>query len=75
MNVQVTGVSEKVRPQAERVIREALGAHPLESTLHVHASRFQNGEWFVFITDLDEIEIVDGALADRIRQALRAAPL
>ena len=68
-------MSEKVRPQAERVIREALGAHPLESTLHVHASRFQNGEWFVFITDLDEIEIVDGALADRIRTALRAAPL
>ena len=68
-------MSEKVRPQAERVIREALGSHPLESTLHIHASRFQSGEWFVFITDLDEIEIVDGALAERIRTALRAAPL
>ena len=68
-------MSEKVRPQAERVIREALGAHPLESTLHVHASRFQNGEWFVFITDLDEIEIVDGDLAERIRNALRSTAL
>ena len=75
MNIQVTGVSEKVRPQAERMIRDALGSHPLESTLHVHATRFHNGEWMVFITDLDEIEIVDGELAERIRNALRSTAL
>ena len=71
----MTGVSEKVRPQAESLIREALGSHPLESTLHVHATRFHNGEWMVFITDLDEIEIVDGDLAERLRNALRATVL
>jgi hypothetical protein len=75
LNVQVTGVSEKIRPRAESLIREALGSHPLESTLHIHATRFQNGEWLVFVTDLDEIEIVDGALAERIQAALRSAPL
>jgi hypothetical protein len=69
----VTGVPEKIRPVAERLIREALGSHPLEESLHVHATRFQNGEWLVFITDLDEIEIVDGALAEKIQRALRAA--
>ena len=68
-------MSEKVRPVAERLIREALGTHPLESSLHVHATRFHNGEWLVFVTDLEEIEIVDGDLAERIRKALRAAPL
>jgi hypothetical protein len=75
LNVQVTGVPDKVRPVAERLIREALGSHPLESSLHVHATRFQSGEWVVFITDLDEIEIVDGDLAEKIRNALRSAPL
>ena len=71
----MTGVPDKVRPVAERLIREALGSHPLESSLHVHATRFQSGEWVVFITDLDEIEIVDGDLAEKIRNALRSAPL
>lgn len=75
MNVQVTGVSENLRPRAEQLIRDALGSHPLESSLHVHATRFHNGEWLVFITDLDEIEIVDGELAERIRAALRMALL
>jgi hypothetical protein len=69
----VTGVPEKIRPVAERLIREALGSHPLEESLHVHATRFQNGEWLVFITDLDEIEIVDGELAEKIQRALRTA--
>jgi hypothetical protein len=73
LNVQVTGVPDKVRPVAERLIREALGSHPLESSLHVHATRFQSGEWVVFITDLDEIEIVDGELAEKIQRALRTA--
>lgn len=74
MNVQVTGVPGSVRPQAENLIREALGSHAVEGSLHVHAARFPNGEWLIFITDLDEIEIVDGELADRIRTALRALP-
>ncbi len=74
MNVQVTGVPESVRRQAENRIRDVLGAHPLEGTLHVHATRFANGEWLVFISDLDEIEIVDGGIADQVRQALRALP-
>jgi hypothetical protein len=74
MNVQVTGVPETVRRQAEGLIREVLGAHPLESTLHVHATRFANGEWMVFITDLDEIEMVEGGVADQVRAALRTLP-
>jgi hypothetical protein len=74
VNVQVSGVPDSVRRQAEAVIRDVLGAHPLEGTLHVHATRFANGEWLVFITDLDEIEIVDGDVADQVRAALRALP-
>ena len=65
---------QSVRTQAEGLIRGVLGSHPLEGTLHVHATRFANGEWVVFITDLHEIEIVDGDVADRIRLALRALP-
>ena len=71
----MSGVSDKIRPHAERLIREALGAHPREDTLHIHAARFQNGDWLVFVTDLDEIEIVDGELAERIQSALRGARL
>ena len=74
MNVQVTGVPGSVRPQAENLIREALGSHALEGSLHVHAARFPNGEWLVFITDLDEIEILDGELTDQIRRALKGLP-
>ena len=71
MNIHVTGVAENLRDEAARVIREALGGHPLESSLHIHATRFGNGEWIVFITDLAEVEIVDGALADRLRKSLQ----
>ena len=74
MNVQVSGVPESVRRQAEGLIRGVLGSHPLEGTLHVHATRFANGEWLVFITDLDEIEIVEGGIADEVREALRRLP-
>lgn len=74
MNVQVSGVPESVRRQAVGAIRNVLGAHPLEATLHVHATRFANGEWLVFITDLEEIEIVEGGVADQVRAALRILP-
>jgi len=74
VNVQVSGVPESVRRQAEGLIRGALGSHPLEGSLHVHATRFANGEWLVFITDLDEIEIVEGGIADQVREALRGLP-
>lgn len=70
----MTGVAEHLRAEAARLIRETLGGHPLEGTLHVHASRFRNGEWMVFITDLDEVQIVDGALAERIRKHLQGMP-
>ena len=71
MNIAVTGVPEELRGHAARIIREHLSGHPLESSLHVHATRFKNGEWVVFITDLDEIEIVDSALAERIKRHLQ----
>lgn len=74
MNVRVTGVPDRVRRQAEGLIRDVLGSHPLESSLHVHATRFANGEWLVFISDLDEIEIVEGEIADKVRAALRVLP-
>jgi hypothetical protein len=74
LNIQVSGVPESVRRQAEGLIRGVLGSLPREGTLHVHATRFANGEWVVFITDLHEIEIVDGDVADRIRLALRSLP-
>jgi hypothetical protein len=67
-------VPERVRRQAEELIRDVLGAHPLEGSLHVHATRFANGEWLVFISDLDEIEIVEGGIADQVREALRRLP-
>ena len=70
----MSGVPETVRRQAEGLIRGVLGPLPREGTLHVHATRFANGEWVVFITDLHEIEIVDGDIADRIRLALRTLP-
>jgi flagellar biosynthesis regulator FlaF len=70
VEVSVAGVPDALRGEAIRLIRRALGDHPLESTLHVHAERFNNGEWVVFITDLNEIEVVDGALAERIRAHL-----
>lgn len=74
MNVQVSGVPATIRSQAEGLIRQVLGTHPHEPSLHVHATRFANGEWLVFITDLDEIEIVEGDVADKVRAALRALP-
>ncbi len=74
MNVQVSGVPERIRHQAEGLIRGALGSHPLEGTLHVHATRFASGEWLVFITDLDEIQMVEGDVADQVRAALRRLP-
>jgi hypothetical protein len=74
VNIRVSGVPESVRRQAEGRIRDVLGSHPLEGTLHVHATRFANGEWLVFISDLDEIEIVEGDVADQVREALRALP-
>lgn len=74
MNVQVSGVPETVRRQAVGIIHTVLLSHPLEQTLHVHATRFANGEWLVFITDLTEIEIVEGSIADQVREALRLLP-
>ena len=74
MDIHVSGVPASQREEAARVIRETLGGHPLEGTLHVHASRFPNGEWMVFITDLDEVQIVDGELAERIRKHLQGIP-
>jgi hypothetical protein len=74
VNVQISGVPASVRTKAEGLIRGVLGTHPRESTLHVHATRFANGEWLVFITDLDEIEIVDGDVADRVRAVLHTLP-
>jgi len=71
MDIHVTGVPESLRGEATRLIRDTLGGHPLEGTLHVQASRFHNGEWMVFITDLHEVQFVDGALAERIRRHLQ----
>ena len=71
MNVIVTGVSNVVRDDAVRIIRQALAGRLLDDTLHVHATRFANGEWLVFVTDLDEVEVIDGELAARIQEALK----
>jgi hypothetical protein len=71
MNVLVTGVSNSVRDEATRVIREALAARAPEDSLHIHATRLANGEWLVFVTDLQEIEVIDGGLAEKLQAALK----
>ena len=71
MNVIVTGVSNSVREHAIQVIRETLAARTLEDTLHIHATRLNNGEWLVFVTDVLEVEVIEGGLAERLQAALK----
>ena len=71
VNVIVSGVGFSTRREAERVIRETLASRALDETLHIHATRFANGEWLVFITDLAEVEVVNGGLAERLQAALK----
>jgi hypothetical protein len=71
MNVFVTGVGSSTRDEAVRVIRETLAARGFGESLHIHATRFANGEWLVFVLDVDEVEVIDGELAERIQAALK----
>ena len=71
MSIIVTGVSSPVRDHAVRVIRETLAARLLDDALHIHATRFANGEWMVFVTDLNEIEVIGGDLAEKLQAALK----
>lgn len=72
MAVIVHGVPATVARDAEAVIRQALGARPGESGLHVVAYRLVNGEWRIFIADDQSVEVVDPALSARILTALGA---
>ena len=71
MNVFVTGVGPSTHDEAVRVIRETLAARALGDTLHIHATRFANGEWLVFVTDMHEVEVIDGEIAERLQAALK----
>jgi hypothetical protein len=70
VNVQVTGLPERLAAQAQVAVRSAL-AYWHADDLCVVAHLLHNGEWSLMVFDGVNMEMLKDGLADRVLRALR----
>lgn len=70
VNVQVTGLPERLAAEAQVAVRSAL-AYWHADDLCIVAHRLHNGEWSLMVFDGVNMEMLKDGLADRVLRALR----